>query len=52
MVNVATTAGLQQVDGTSFDVVDGILAVTDDSGTSLAMFAPGVWQSAVMVPAA
>ena len=48
MVTVTTTTGTQQVGGTNFDVDAGILIVTDDAGTSLAAFAPGVWQSAVV----
>lgn len=50
MVTVTTTAGPQQVAGTNFGVDQGILTVTDDSGTSLAVFAPGIWQSAAVVP--
>lgn len=48
MITVTTTTGSQQVSGTTFDVDQGILTVTDDSGTDLAVFAPGVWQTAVV----
>lgn len=48
LITVTTTTGSQQVSGTTFDVDQGILTVTDDSGTDLAVFAPGVWQTAVV----
>ena len=50
MITVTTTSTTTQVGGTNFDVDNGILIVTDDSGTSLAAFAAGVWQSAEVVP--
>jgi hypothetical protein len=50
MITVTTTTGTEQVAGTDLDVDQGILTVVDDSGTTLAMFAPGVWQSAIVVP--
>jgi hypothetical protein len=50
MVTVTTTAGVEQVGGTNFDIDAAHLVVTDDAGTSVAAFAPGVWQSAVVVP--
>jgi len=50
LITVTTTTGTQQVAGTDLDVAAGILIVTDDSGDSLAAFASGIWQSAVVVP--
>ena len=50
MITITTTTGSEQVDGTNLDVDQLVLTVTDDSGTSLAVFAPGVWQSASVVP--
>jgi hypothetical protein len=49
-VTVTTTTGTEQVGGTNFDIADNNLIVTDDAGVSIAAFAPGVWQSAVVVP--
>lgn len=48
MITVTTTGGTQQVGGTNFDVDQGILTVTDNTGTGIAVFAPGVWQSALV----
>jgi len=47
MITVTTTTGIQQVDGSTFDVASGILTITDDDGTGVAVFAPGIWESAM-----
>jgi hypothetical protein len=45
--------GIQEVAaGTEMDIEAGHLIITDDGGTTLAAFAPGVWQQAVAVPEA
>lgn len=49
MITVTTSSGSQQVGGTDWSVEAGILTVMDDAGTGLAVFAPGVWQSAAVV---
>ena len=49
-VTVTTTTGTQQVDaGADWNVQEGILFVVDGQGNSLAAFADGIWQSAVVV---
>jgi hypothetical protein len=51
LITVTTTTGAEQDHrGFQFGVDQGILIVADDVGTTLAVFAPGVWLSAAVVP--
>lgn len=43
-------ASPESVDGADFDIEAGHLIVVDGNGDNVAAFAPGSWQSAVVVP--
>jgi len=48
MVTVTTTTGTVRIAGTILEIDEGVLTVADDTGVAVAVFAPGVWQSAVV----
>lgn len=54
MISVTTISGrTESIDGTDFEVTGGcVLTILDSDDASVAVYAPGAWQSAVVVPAA
>jgi hypothetical protein len=50
VVTVTTTTGAEQVSGTSPDLREGTLIIADGNGDNVALYAPGVWQKAIVVP--